>query len=221
MPIVGAYNSISDSAAQNQAIGSIPASGAISSGGFMLCDGSLIPTENRVNANFRGKFTPVINDNRFIMGTLSNSIGTKAGINSYTLTENNIPQHSHSGITGERDLVHQHDMTHNHPNAISNPAGNHNHIIVPYEGPNLSFNGGGGGMFRIPYTRDANTDNIGTNFAGEHIHTIQIANSTRTLTDSRLGIHSHTINPYGSGSPTPIPIIPEYIGAVYLIRVVN
>jgi hypothetical protein len=54
--------------------------------------------------------------------------------------------------------------------------------------------------------------------AGAHNHTVPISNSTKKLTDSSLNI---TISNYGSANPTPVPTIPQYVGAVYLIRVVN
>ena len=223
--------------------GILPNSGVISPTGFMLCNGAQIPAESKVNIDFRGKYTPTINDNRFIRGVAnSGNLGNIGGNANYSLSEGNIPLHSHGLLSsgkyysGASTVQHTHNgttalknLSHNHGGVTDGTNTDHTHAVIPY-GATLSFNTGGGN-FRVPYTRDGDNGVVGTGgMSGNQVHThgfrtgdasIDMNHSHAFATDipNESTSHTHELLPFGLASVIPIPIEPQYINAIYLIRV--
>ena len=228
IPIIGVLNSPTDAIANIEATGIIPAEGTISSTGFMRCDGTLIPSDSKVHPNFRGKYTPVINNNRFIMGSTISNRGARGGRSEYVLTEPNIPQHNHGGGVHTHTInEHNHGGgTHSHTvDAHSHGGGNHRHDLNPY-GTNATLNAGGG-AHRFLYQRDGDSAEMPTRFSGNTILPEAPGTDSKTVINLQSLITNgpntgiNTIANFGASSPTAVPIIPTYISAVYLIRVVN
>lgn len=74
-----------------------PASGVVQDG-FMICDGAAIPGSQAMSGN-----TPVINDDRFLMG--ASAAGTAGGNTNITPT---------GTIGGSQSIDHTHAMSHTH-----------------------------------------------------------------------------------------------------------
>lgn len=216
VPVIGAFQNSSDAKAINQASGVLPNSGVISASGFMLCDGAVIPNDPKVDPNFRGKFTPIINNERFIIGSIFNNIGNRGGSAALTLSENNIPQHNHSGTTGITAIPHQHSGTTSSAGAHSHASNANGQLGLVIASNNLTATG----IDAIGNEHNVVNPPVPLQIygIGDHNHTF----TTSTIVGGNTSTnHSHTISNYGKQNPDPISIIPTYISAVYLIRVVN
>lgn len=93
-------------AAHLQGAYDLPASGQVSLDGFMRCDGAEIPEGNRLQGR-----VPDLTDRRFLRG--ATTAGGDGGAESFTLGEENLPEHRHS-------------MNHTHAPSM-NAAGAHGH----------------------------------------------------------------------------------------------
>jgi hypothetical protein len=223
VPVIGAFQNLSDPKAINQAPGVLPNSGVISAAGFMLCDGAIIPNDPKVAPNFRGKFTPMIHNGRFIMGSISDFIGSRGGVNSVILTENNIPRHDHTGTTGASSIPHQHSgTTDSGGSGIYSLAGGGDFVTsINWTGSGITVPGGPAedntgwpGSKTLYY----NERKISLSGNGSHAHPFT---SNAIVGGNASTSHTHVISNYGKNPPDEISIIPTYISAVYLIRVVN
>jgi hypothetical protein len=225
LPVIGTFQNPSDAKAINQSSGVLPNSGVISATGFMLCDGAIIPNDPKVDVNFRGKYTPTINNERFIIGSTSANIGNRGGADRVTLVQNNIPLHNHTGITGPSEIPHNHSGTTNDARATYTLTGGGPGIIDGISWDGLDYYGPVSGPApevdtAWPGSRPLyfKTRNIGLNGTGIHSHPFT---TSSIVGGNIITSHSHTISNYGKLNTDSFSIIPTYISAVYLIRVVN
>ena len=124
----------------------IPLAGVVDSSGWMYCDGSIIPDGNIVSGS-----VPNLTDGRFIRGFASS--GTTGGSDSFTLTEANLPAHTHS--------------TPNHSHTGStNTTGEHAHTTTTGGAPGTSD-------YAVSPSPQ-NVDTVPTSLAGNHSHTLTI-----------------------------------------------
>lgn len=103
---------------------------------FLLCDGSSYTTTNYPNLftligyTYGGSGTtfniPDLRDKRGYMD-LNSNLGTISGANSITLTENQLPQHTHNVNSSLYSVTHSHGITYNTGNTyISSISDNNN-----------------------------------------------------------------------------------------------
>ena len=218
VPVIGAFQLTSNSGTFTSA--SLPSSGSITDDGFQRCDGAVI---NNANSVFNGKYTPDITDSRFVQGSTSAGGlggGGNNGNNTHTISISNLPththdiSHSHSGTTGTVSANHSHGGT-------TQNAGDHFHAYAPY-GVSVTFNEGGAGNFRLPYTSNGDGAVTFTDNRGSHAHGFGTGNESADHTHSFSSTSSQSATTSGNGgfSNTAIDIRPKYINAVYLIRVI-
>lgn len=132
------------------------------------------------------------------------------GSNSVTLSEANMPEHTHAvsvSTTVESGGAHRHSGS-------AKSAGSHSHNQHDETWYNNSSHDGwvaksGGGYYAVSHI------NRKTDAAGAHTH---------TLTVNSGGSHAHeamssaTATPYGSSTPEPIQVQPEYVNLLFYRR---
>jgi hypothetical protein len=208
---------------------SIPASGTVSNG-FMRSDGVAVPSGHTVSGT-----TPNLTSGRFVYGTSGSGVGANVAAgatggnagNVRTLTPSELPSHNHP-LTIATD-----NAPHAHPASTGNQSANHSHPAsvnsnnAPHQHQETSVSVGGGGpgveRFAASGTQAQPQNTVGAN--APHAHPFSIgsndANHSHPITvNANNAPHSHagsSIGPQGSGSS--FSILPEYVAAVYLIRV--
>lgn len=159
-------------------------------------------------------------NNLFVRGTTNTSaVGTSVGADSVTLSEANLPTHSH-GMTHTHTLSHTHEYTHGHT-SVSDTAGSHTHAL---DHNHASFNTASGGTHAHNYNAfglafvlnpegtylqftsgfTANDKNwvqeSVTPTAGGHVHAIDVPAFTGT--SDAAGSHSHLSTTLDAGTLT-------------------
>ncbi|MDB0601058.1 hypothetical protein PL373_07850 [Tenacibaculum maritimum] len=150
-----------------------------------------------------------------------NVIGKTGGTNDVTLTEAQMPKHSHNGTTSEAG-VHTHTGSadsagsHAHAGATEN-GGSHKHTGSTYSAGSHKHNLSIGKHHRSfdgesasdhPYKTNAGIFvNLETNSAGSHSHTLNMTNAgehNHSITTDSAGSHTHdvTVNEGGNHSHT-------------------
>lgn len=96
--------------------------------GFLLCDGSSYTTTNYPNLFALIQYTyggsgstfniPDLRDKRGYMDS-NYSLGTISGANSITLTESQLPQHTHNMNVSSYSVTHSHGITYNSGNTYT------------------------------------------------------------------------------------------------------
>jgi hypothetical protein len=196
-----------------------PANGAVKDG-FALCNGQTFSSlgAGKYDAAFSGNL-PSLHDERFVMG--STVTGVAAGANGLVLVEQNIPRvrsnnqsptdHNHgvsTTTTGAESAPHSHGW--------GSGVENSNHIHYFSGGQNSS----GGGYSYQPLNHSSNdvvTGYITANhrhsgnsgYSGIHFHNVSFTTANAS--------HSHT-HVFG-GSSQSIDIRPQWISAIYVMRV--
>jgi microcystin-dependent protein len=176
--------------------------------GWLFCDGSEVSkityaTLYSVIGNLYG--SPV-DSNNFILPDLTfkfplgknNNLGTSGGNQTITLTTNQLPSHTHSGVTDTSGL-------HNHTATDSG----HNHL---YDDAYFAENRGGGGNV---YGTSAGTDND-NDYIYRPTPSTFIGNANITVGNS--GSHTHTFTTNSTGSGSSINIMNPYLALNYIIR---
>ena len=159
--------------------GPISGVGGIPSG-WALCDGT--------------NGTPDMRD-RFVVGggstyTAPNATG---GTNSYTLTEANLPAHTHTYNSGNQSA--------NHSHAVTDPGHAHGTAATDYGGRNDGYTCQAG----VYYTQ------IGFNTQNAVAHK-GISNQTANHT------HDFTTDDAFSATPNPVELRPNYIALCYIMK---
>ena len=203
--------------------------------GWALCDGNLhkqgedpIPSGSSNASHIQSgfKLTPNLTD-KFVLGASNNTnkkINDAGGEHNVTLSNNELPKHTHDGTThlgdyGIGDGEHTHPGTLNFAYHYTNPQ-SHDHYITVY---NDDFNNGGGthrgrgGLKGSPFdfektgiARDAVIAN------GAHTHMIYTKNT--------LDNHHHPITAIGEagggtdGGATPHENRPPFYCLVYIMK---
>ena len=176
--------------------------------GWLFCDGSEVSkityaTLYSVIGNLYG--SPV-NSNNFILPDLTlkfplgknNNLGTSGGNQTITLTTNQLPSHTHSGVTDTSGL-------HNHTATDSG----HNHL---YDDAYFAENRGGGNI----YGTGANTDTDNAYYYREPTPSTYTGYANITVGNS--GSHTHTFTTNSTGSGSSINIMNPYLALNYIIR---
>ena len=165
-------------------------SGAINAipSGWALCNGS--------------NGTPDLRD-RFIVGAGSTyTVGATGGANTVTLTESQIPGHTHTGNTGNESASHTHAFS-----GTTSTNGDHNHTQT---------NGTGGtstsGTVGTRSNPGSFPDDQPTSTAGAHNHTF----SGTTQTTSNTHTHPFTTNSTGGGQSHENR--PPYYALAYIMK---
>ena len=75
----------------------LPSTGAVGVGGWQLCDGASIPGAATLSGN-----APTLNDGRFLRGHTHGNVGSTGGADTVTISEAQLPSHTHSGSTSSQ-----------------------------------------------------------------------------------------------------------------------
>lgn len=199
------------------AINNIPA-------GWVLCNGA--------NA------TPDLR-NRFIVGAGSTyNIGVKGGVDKVTLTESQMPSHSHSGSTsfvGAHTHTGSTNTTGNHSHSGSTTTnGNHSHTGSTNTTGNHRHSGAASGEIKSDgkpkyrsgygqgYTEYAgnHSHTVTTNATGSHSHTVTTSasgNHSHTVTTNLSGAHSHTVSTNNTGGGGSHENRPPYYALAFIM----
>lgn len=141
--------------------------------------------------------TPNLSD-RFVMGTnTSTNLATTGGANSYSLTEAQLPSHTHSFTTGSSG-AHTHTIT------ISS-AGAHTHKYDRIEYYAGKVTGSGG-----PYYGWKSRVSSNTGSSGAHTH---------SASSGSAGSHTHTGTTGSKGSGASISNTPAFIRLAYIMKI--
>ncbi len=172
--------------------------------GWLLCDGA--------------NGTPDLRD-RFVFGASSNVVpGTTGGANSVTLTEAQLPSHSHTA-SASTDGAHTHTAStgstgaHTHTADDNAPSHEHNHYQRSYSGtyPQDSF----------ATSPNNGTASAGTSSSGNHSHSVSVGSGgshTHTVTINSGGDHAHTITVESTGGSQAIENRPATLVLAYIMK---
>lgn len=207
------YNALGDG---NSLIG-----GFIPIGGIIMWSGSIasVPTGWSLCNGSNG--TPDLRD-RFIVGAGSAYVpGNTGGANSVTLSESQIPAHSHSGSTASAgDHSHSGSTSsagsHSHTGS-TDTQGNHTHLLGRFSGDsNINTQSS---RYALATTNNIGPDstqaagshshNISTNSAGDHSHTVSIASA---------GSHTHSVTVGNTGGGQAHENRPPYYALAFIMR---
>ena len=180
--------------------------------GFVLCDGS--------------NGTPDLTD-KFILGRGSSSnSGNSGGANPFTLTEGNLPSHSHGAgnyVTSNTG-AHSHTLSGNTNNTgghshNTNNTGNHSHNTLIYGAGNTRY------FLTAGLTSNYASNNVfaGTSNTGGHSHnTNNAGNHSHNVggNTSNTGNHSHNVsgNSGNVGSGSALTITPIHFTLAFIMK---
>lgn len=176
--------------------------------GWVLCDGS--------------NGTPDLRE-RFVLGApAATDPGATGGANSFTLSESQLPAHTHSASSSTAGS-HTHSgstsSAGNHTHSASTSTdGNHNHTFrvgncYGYVSASTDYAGGHGNSGS--YTE------FDTHSAGAHTHSVSInsaGNHSHTVTINSGGSHVHTITLQSAGSSAAIDNRPAFYALAYVMK---
>ena len=197
---------------------SLPGSGAVSSEGWMLCDGASIPGSQTLSGN-----TPNLSDGRFLQGNSHGNSGGTGTNNTITLAVGNLPAHSHTvttssqsaSTTGNASSANTGTTSANHYHNSGSNTGNHSHNT---HRNTYSVNDFYAWTNVVTRSGNASTSNTG---AHHHGNTGNFsANHTHGMDHSHSYGHTHGMSCANTGSGTAFSIVPTYLRVVYLIRVI-
>lgn len=207
--------------------------GITAPGGWLLCDGREVSRETypRLYAVIGSLYgSPELSGN-FVLPNLadripmgksgSTSIGQSGGNNSITLSESQLPSHSHTGTTSSNGS-HTHTGTTNsngsHTHTV-NDSGHVHSVEDAYFSENRGLHqnrfgtGSGTDNDNDLYTRSINT---GTSYTGISLNSAD--NHTHTFTSGSDGSHAHTFTTSSTGSGNSIDIRNKFVIINYIIR---
>lgn len=206
----------------------LPYAGATAPFGWLLCDGSEISCDtysrlfNVIGTNYGVATQPnyfVLPDmrDRMPIGKWNQSMGETGGANTVTLSINELPSHSHSGITAQTGS-HTHTVTvdqngsHNH--TVNDPGHKHDLVTINDDHNNSGGNPPGfiadsaGSMTWTNVVQFAQTGiTIGVN--GDHTHNASM---------SANGDHAHSFVTNTTGNGNAFSVQNKYIVLNYIIR---
>ena len=197
---------------------SLPGSGAVSSEGWMLCDGASIPGSQTLSGN-----TPNLSDGRFLQGNSHANSGGTGTNNTITLAVGNLPAHSHtvttssqsSSTTGNASSANSGNFSANHYHNSGSNTGNHSHNT---HRNTYSVNDFYAWANNVTRSGNASTSNTGGH---HHGNTGNVSsNHTHNIDHSHSYGHTHGMSCANTGSGTAFSIVPTYLRVVYLIRVI-
>jgi microcystin-dependent protein len=194
--------------------------------GWLFCDGSEVSKINyaalySVIGNLYGN---PVDSNNFILPDLrfkfplgkNNNLGMSGGNETITLTTNQLPSHTHTGVT-DADGIHNHtgnisfNGVHNH--TITDPGHTHTQTTI-----NDDFNHSGGSPpgFSADSAGSMTWNNINNSTTGITINSS--GNHSHTLTINPSNSHTHTFTTNSTGSGSSINIMNPYLALNYIIQ---
>jgi microcystin-dependent protein len=213
--------------------------------GWLLCDGSAIPSQYTALRAIYGTNTPDLR-NKFVVGAGGTyGVRSPVGSNTATLATANLPAHNHGG-TVATDTSHDHPTTnptslgnHNHAGSSANTgSGSHSHTTnwtgehshgAPYRGDFIRFGdepSGNAYSFitqSITYATQVNDgghSHTANSSSESHGHSLtmvdaNMGHSHATVVNSRAQSHAHNINIEGSGAA--FSIVPLSYALTYIV----
>jgi microcystin-dependent protein len=198
--------------------------------GWLLCDGREIPNENGegeelirtlypdytvgdgilpVTPDFRGLFPRGVDS--------LNSVRMTGGTNEVTLTQNNIPLHSHTvsltGITGTTTVTGKVNVS-----GTTITDGEHAHNMNVSMG---TYKTGGDLPNSYNNTNGNGTDKLIIQSGGSHTHSINLTSKVNSIltgtTTFNNGTGSVTTGSYGLDNVQPFSVIPNYFSINFII----
>ena len=173
--------------------------------GWALCDGS--------------NGTPDLRE-RFVMGAATEGdVGNEVGTNSFSLTEAQMPSHTHTASSSTAG-AHTHSAStasggsHTHTSG-SNNTGAHTHSVT-YGGYSETGRGRPGGQFN-----NYATFSVSVVSGGNHTHTVNenaAGSHSHTLTVNSNGDHAHTVSLDQTGSGSSIDNRPAYFELAFIMK---
>jgi len=167
-------------------------------GGIIMWSGSIASIPSGWNLCDGTNSTPDLR-NRFVVGAGDTySPDDTGGEDSVTLTESQMPSHSHSGSTGSAG-------SHSH-SASTGTAGNHRHLEYHYH-----YNGSGDGPGPASGCCGGAIEhsNVYTGYEGDHSHSVSI---------SSAGSHSHSVTVGDTGGDASHENRPPYYALAYIMK---
>ncbi|MAF24201.1 hypothetical protein CL634_01240 [bacterium] len=229
---------------------SVPSAAAVDADGWMICDGSTIPSSQTLSGDL-----PDLTDARFLQGNTHANVGGEAG-GTHTLTTSEIAAHTHTGAAHTHTgAAHTHTAAaHTHGGGNhTHGGGNHTHSFSGAQGHTHSHTShqhhiyiestvgrfyGSGGQFpgTYPWRHHAGGGNGSSNSTTVTISGTTGGGSATTgggsaTTGSTTPGASGSTTPGASASTTPGAggstggggahnVIPKYLRVVYLMRVI-
>lgn len=199
---------------------------------WRVCNGAELNDSSSPIFNGAGRYLPNLTDSRFLMGsTASGSIGGSAGA---TLTEANLPSHTHSinhdhGVFSSlsNSVGHTHGIDHDHGAFNTSSGGSHTHNTpsvlglnstpfysgAAYNVPGGTFYGFYGGQYQVAATDSA------------HVHSIDVPYYSGTSGGESV-THTHIVdvpnftgNSGATGAGAPFLTLPTYLSTLFIMRV--
>lgn len=175
--------------------------------GWGICDGT--------------KGTPNLTD-KFVMGAGTAAVGATGGANSLTLTEAQMPAHSHGGTTGSANRDHSHsgstseaDRDHTHSGSTSQGDSNHTHNVGAFIYPAPQVAGG----------NDWNIQGTGSTegFSNNHAHSFGTTGQSNSHahsfgTGGQSANHEHGFTTDAKGSSAAFDNRPAYCALYYIMK---
>jgi microcystin-dependent protein len=201
--------------------------------GWLLCDGTEVSKTEypRLFEVIGNSYGNPVNSNNFILPDIrdrvpvgksgSNNLGDSSGNSTITLSQSQLPSHTHTGTTvnnGSHSHTGTTDNAGSHTHGITDPG--HVHYLQDAYfaenrglGQNFFGTGSATDSDNSLYFRDTNTGysttGISINSEGSHSH---------TFTTGTAGSHTHTFTTDSTGNGNSIDIRNKFIILNYIIR---
>ena len=179
----------------------LPSTGAVGVGGWMLCDGASIPGAATLSGN-----VPTLTDGRFLQGNTHANVGGTGG--------NTIPAHTHTGPSHTHTGPSHSHTVDNHTHSFgTNTTGNHSHDHYANNGWHPMR--GGSGINGASFGGQRHS----TGTEGNHSHSGTTNGSSPGTNSGGTGATGSAgtgaTGSFGTGSD----VLPKYLRVVYIIRV--
>ena len=214
------------------------------SNGYVVCGGQTI---SDATSPMNGQVIPNLNNSNFIMG--SSTAGSTGGANSITITESQLPSHTHTIDHGHADTfalsnntvassTHNHDISHTHMWSHYDDSTNRFYALDSSDTSVTAVTSSDSNIFRVfaDLGSGSTDDLVGTGLDGtgnQSLYTTGVIDAptgsgnsavsgapSATTTVSLSGaVTSHSGNSGSTGSGSSVDNRPSYITCKYIMRV--
>ena len=207
--------------------------GSTSPTGWLMCDGSQVSKTSypRLFAVIGNSYGNPDNSNNFVLPDLrdrvpvgksgSNNLGDSSGNSTITLSQSQLPSHTHSGTTvsnGSHSHTGTTDNSGSHTHSINDPQHSH-YLQDAYFAENM---GRGENLYGTRAGTDYDNDLIyrdtNTGYTTTGITINSVGNHTHGFTTESTGSHTHTFTTDSTGNGNSIDIRNKFIILNYIIR---